>query len=56
MHSPGGEIGMVEMPQALDLIDVCYEQFGDQSSSFTYIVMFCFIVYEHVELQVWGGF
>jgi hypothetical protein len=24
--SPVGELGMVEMSQALDLIDVCYEQ------------------------------
>ncbi len=26
--SPVGELGMVEMSQALDLIDVCYEQVG----------------------------
>lgn len=26
--SPIGELGMVEMTQALELIDVCYEQVG----------------------------
>jgi diaminohydroxyphosphoribosylaminopyrimidine deaminase/5-amino-6-(5-phosphoribosylamino)uracil reductase len=26
--SPVAELGMVEMSQALDLIDVCYEQVG----------------------------
>lgn len=28
--SPVGELGMVEMTQALDLIDVCYEQVGGE--------------------------
>lgn len=28
--TPVGELGMVEMSQALDLIDVCYEQVGDK--------------------------
>jgi len=29
--SPVGELGMVEMSQALDLIDVCYEQVNYES-------------------------
>lgn len=32
--SPIGELGMVEMTQALELIDVCYEQVG------TYTIVF----------------
>lgn len=32
--TPVGELGMVEMSQALDLIDVCYEQVGGDFWSF----------------------
>lgn len=36
--SPVGELGMVEMSQALDLIDVCYEQVGDDPVCFYFIL------------------
>lgn len=32
--SPVGELGMVEMTQALELTDVCYEQVGEHCLSF----------------------
>lgn len=37
--SPIGELGMVEMTQALELIDVCYEQVGTQCT-IVFIVSF----------------
>lgn len=41
--SPVGELGMVEMSQALNLIDVCYDQVGD--FSFKVIVKTCIYIY-----------
>lgn len=48
--SPVGELGMVEMSQALDLIDVCYEQVGGdlefflKSPSLILCLIPCFIL------------
>lgn len=49
--SPVGELGMVEMTQALDLIDVCYEQVGGNCRyilkvpfpCFDLVLILCFI-------------
>jgi riboflavin biosynthesis pyrimidine reductase len=45
--SPVGELGMVEMSQALDLIDVCFEQVGYHSSlSFSLVCIISFSFFQ----------
>ena len=48
--SPVGELGMVEMTQALELIDVCYEQvhvdriiFASNDICFVKFISFCVV-------------
>lgn len=49
--SPVGELGMVEMSQALDLSDVCYEQVNGDP------LYFCFLLFppvaEYESLYSW---